>query len=60
MRNCTPNMIRPSPPWTRRNITRAISWLSSKEAAEAAIKKIKGGAKFEDVAKARIHRQFQG
>ena len=45
-------MIRPSPPWIRPNITRAISWSSSKEEAEAAIKKIKGGAKFEDVAKA--------
>ncbi len=45
-------MIRPSPPWTRPSITLGISWSRARKRAEAAIKKIKGGAKFEDVAKA--------
>ncbi len=41
-----------SRPLTRPNITPRTSWSPTKEKAEALIKKIKGGAKFEDVAKA--------
>ena len=48
---CMPSTTR-SPPWTRPNTTRATSWSPTKDQAEQLIKKIKGGAKFEDLAKA--------
>ena len=38
--------------WTRPSITPGTSWSPTKEQAEQLIKKIKGGAKFEDLAKA--------
>ena len=52
MRNCRPSTTRPSPPWTRPNTTRATSWCRPRKKAEQIIKKLKGGAKFEDLAKA--------
>ena len=52
MRSCTPNTRPRSPGWTRPSTRRGISWSPSKELAEQQIKKLKAGAKFEDLAKA--------
>ena len=51
MPNCMPNTTAPSPPWTRTSTTRGTSWSSTKDQADQIIKKLKGGAKFEDLAK---------